>query len=126
MGAGAAANDALLAGAIINPRVLNPARPNGRLQRRQRIILDRMGGISPPAAAPAPPIDTDAGMPEEFRGEIPSHELPAPSDQQVPPPTPVPDDEAEPAFPLPHDPAELPQVPLPPPPEEPAPVDPAP
>jgi monofunctional biosynthetic peptidoglycan transglycosylase len=35
---------ALLAGAIINPRVYSPARPNGRLLRRQQIILARMAG----------------------------------------------------------------------------------
>ena len=34
---------ALLAGAIINPRVLNPAQPTPRLLRRQQIILKRMG-----------------------------------------------------------------------------------
>jgi monofunctional biosynthetic peptidoglycan transglycosylase len=33
---------ALLAGAIINPRVLNPARPTRRLLRRQQIILARL------------------------------------------------------------------------------------
>jgi monofunctional biosynthetic peptidoglycan transglycosylase len=37
---------ALLAGAIINPRVYSPARPNGRLLRRQQIILGRMYGNS--------------------------------------------------------------------------------
>jgi monofunctional biosynthetic peptidoglycan transglycosylase len=37
---------ALLAGAIINPRLLNPARPTTRLLRRQRIILGRMGQVS--------------------------------------------------------------------------------
>lgn len=39
---------ALLAGAIINPRLLNPARPTARLLRRQEIILARMGGVTPP------------------------------------------------------------------------------
>src|SRR5207342_925028 len=39
---------ALLAGAIINPRVLNPARPTTRLIRRQQLILRRMGAIVPP------------------------------------------------------------------------------
>jgi monofunctional glycosyltransferase len=34
---------ALLAGAIINPRVYSPAHPNARLLRRQQIILTRMG-----------------------------------------------------------------------------------
>jgi monofunctional biosynthetic peptidoglycan transglycosylase len=33
---------ALLAGALINPRVYNPGRPNARLLRRQQIILGRM------------------------------------------------------------------------------------
>jgi monofunctional biosynthetic peptidoglycan transglycosylase len=41
---------ALLAGAIINPRLLNPARPTGRLLRRQQLILRRMGLVSPPPA----------------------------------------------------------------------------
>lgn len=34
---------ALMAGAIINPRELNVARPNRRLLRRQQIVLRRMG-----------------------------------------------------------------------------------
>jgi monofunctional biosynthetic peptidoglycan transglycosylase len=39
---------ALLAGAIINPRVHNPARPTARLLRRQQLILKRMNAVSPP------------------------------------------------------------------------------
>jgi monofunctional biosynthetic peptidoglycan transglycosylase len=39
---------ALLAAAIINPRVLNPARPTNRLIRRQQLILRRMGAVTPP------------------------------------------------------------------------------
>ena len=39
---------ALLAGAIINPRVHNPARPTARLIRRQQLILRRMGAVTPP------------------------------------------------------------------------------
>ena len=39
---------ALLAAAIVNPRVLNPTKPNGRLKRRQQIILRRMGAVAPP------------------------------------------------------------------------------
>jgi len=54
------AESALLAAAIVNPRVLNPARPSKGLLRRQQIILGRMGAITPPAAAPfavpVPPI----------------------------------------------------------------------
>jgi monofunctional biosynthetic peptidoglycan transglycosylase len=45
---------ALLAGAIVNPRLLNPARPTTRLLRRQRIILGRMGGVALPPATPPP------------------------------------------------------------------------
>jgi monofunctional biosynthetic peptidoglycan transglycosylase len=42
------ADAALLAGAIVNPRVLNPAHPNTRLLRRQQLILRRMGAVIPP------------------------------------------------------------------------------
>lgn len=38
---------ALLAGAIVNPRVLNPAHPTARLLRRQQIILHRMNAVTP-------------------------------------------------------------------------------
>ena len=39
---------ALLAAAIVNPRVHNPAHPSVRLLRRQQLILRRMGAVSPP------------------------------------------------------------------------------
>ena len=42
------AESAILAGAIINPRVLNPAHPTARLVRRQGIILGRMRTVTPP------------------------------------------------------------------------------
>ena len=42
---------ALLAGAIINPRLLNPLKPTSRLLRRQQMILKRMGGVSPPPSS---------------------------------------------------------------------------
>jgi monofunctional biosynthetic peptidoglycan transglycosylase len=42
------AESALLAGAIINPRVHSPARPTQRLRRRQEIILRRMRVVDPP------------------------------------------------------------------------------
>jgi monofunctional biosynthetic peptidoglycan transglycosylase len=47
---------ALLAGAIINPRILNPSKPTARLLRRQQLILERMGEVVPPPpdASPAP------------------------------------------------------------------------
>jgi monofunctional glycosyltransferase len=40
---------ALLAGAIPNPRVYSPARPNAILLKRQKIILGRMERKTPPA-----------------------------------------------------------------------------
>jgi monofunctional biosynthetic peptidoglycan transglycosylase len=53
---------ALLAGAIINPRLLTPARPTRRLLRRQQIILTRMGSGTqpPPPVAATPDLETDA------------------------------------------------------------------
>jgi monofunctional biosynthetic peptidoglycan transglycosylase len=39
---------AMLAGAIINPRAMNPGKPTPRLYRREQIILKRMGEASPP------------------------------------------------------------------------------
>ncbi len=43
-----ASESALLAAVIINPRVLNPARPTARIVRRQQLILRRMGLVTPP------------------------------------------------------------------------------
>ena len=50
---------AMLAGAIINPRVHNPGRPTTRLLQRQQIILGRMGsaGRSRSETAEAPPAE---------------------------------------------------------------------
>ena len=39
---------ALLAGALINARALDPSHPTGRLLRRQRMLLRRMGRVTPP------------------------------------------------------------------------------
>jgi monofunctional biosynthetic peptidoglycan transglycosylase len=48
-------DSALLAAAIINPRLLNPGNPSKRLLRRQQLILGRMGDVEPPPPAPATP-----------------------------------------------------------------------
>jgi len=52
---------ALLAGAIINPRVMNPFKVTPRLNRRQQIILKRMGDVSAPTPPPAEraPLDDE-------------------------------------------------------------------
>src|SRR3989441_199903 len=44
----APSESALLAAAIVNPRLLTPAHPTTRLIRRQRLILQRMGAGEPP------------------------------------------------------------------------------
>jgi len=77
---------ALLAGAIINPRVLNPGRPTRRLVARQRIILGRMGGVEPPAPVPVPaPADGVTPPPTEelppSPDEIPFTPVPAPAEE---------------------------------------------
>ena len=76
---------ALLAGAIINPRVLNPGHPTARLIRRQELILRRMGAVTPP-----PPIET-VSKPPTIDEAPPQHE-PA-SDPVEPPEEPVAVDE---------------------------------
>jgi membrane peptidoglycan carboxypeptidase len=61
---------ALLAGAIVNPRVLDPSHPSRRLLRRQRVILAAMrrGGLPPAVAAlpkreRTPPVRLDTRRP---------------------------------------------------------------
>jgi monofunctional biosynthetic peptidoglycan transglycosylase len=56
---------ALLAGAIINPRLLDPARPTRRLLRRQRLILARMGSVAPTAPVVERAPEPDRPEPEE-------------------------------------------------------------
>jgi monofunctional biosynthetic peptidoglycan transglycosylase len=66
---------ALLAGAIINPRVYSPANPRGRLVRRQQIILARMPGYEPPAPVPITPVvepEPSDDIPQEAPTEEPS------------------------------------------------------
>jgi monofunctional biosynthetic peptidoglycan transglycosylase len=76
---------ALLAAAIVNPRLMNPARPTPRLLRRQQIILKRMGGVapppgpavSPPANKPAPAEPLPAAPPpaeDDLKNELPGVE----------------------------------------------------
>jgi monofunctional biosynthetic peptidoglycan transglycosylase len=91
---------ALLAGAIINPRLYSPAHPRGRLLRRQQIILARMPGYEPPAPVPIvipilepapedeipePPVEEPASPTVEGdEGEKPASEPPPPAPTQPP------------------------------------------
>jgi monofunctional biosynthetic peptidoglycan transglycosylase len=103
---------ALLAGAIVNPRVHNPARPTARLLRRQQIILSRMGEVTPPppvplvAAAPdAAPVDEALAPPEMVADPIPeAAEREGVAIEPLAPPEPLPLPEPAP-FPAPADPA---------------------
>jgi monofunctional glycosyltransferase len=49
-----AQESALLASAIINPRLLDPGHPTARLRRRQQMILRRMGWVAPPPVLAEP------------------------------------------------------------------------
>jgi monofunctional glycosyltransferase len=89
---------ALLAGAIINPRVLNPAHPSQRLRRRQEIILRRLGSVTPPApAVQDPPIVLPvlpAGEPVEVPGVSEEPAVPRTTEPDLPAPsTELPPDE---------------------------------
>jgi monofunctional biosynthetic peptidoglycan transglycosylase len=87
---------ALLAGAIINPRVLNPSHPNRRLLARQRIILSRMGGVEPPAPLPVP-AQVDPPPSDQLDSSSPPTEEPAePTDDPPFPPLPGSADEGLP------------------------------
>lgn len=68
---------ALMAGAIINPRVHSPAHPTKRLLRRQQIILRRMQFKPPP---PPAPVNESAPIENPI--------VPAPLDVTPPPPPP--------------------------------------
>jgi monofunctional glycosyltransferase len=80
-----ASESALLAGAIANPHIMNPANPSARLRRRQQMIMRRMGAVTPPpvvvespAADPAaPPLVPlpNLGLP----GSLPGTPIPSPT-----------------------------------------------
>ena len=58
---------ALMAAAIINPRLLNIAQPTPRLTRRQQLILRRMGAVTPPEqASPVPHEPLAPQPPDQF------------------------------------------------------------
>jgi monofunctional biosynthetic peptidoglycan transglycosylase len=81
-------DSALLAAAIINPRLLDPGKPSARLRRRQAMLLRRMGAVTPPPviAEPAAPLPAvvevpnpapAGGAPAVLPGEIVPQSKPA-------------------------------------------------
>ena len=100
-----ASQAALMAGAIINPRVLNPANPNPRLLRRQRLIMRRMGAVTPPAPTviAAEAAQPSGAVDERARSAQPEGEpveKTAPPEPEPPAGDPPPD-EPPPAVPTP-------------------------
>jgi monofunctional biosynthetic peptidoglycan transglycosylase len=79
-----AQESALLAAAIANPHILDPAHPSARLRRRQQMIMRRMGAVTPPPVvvepppAPAEPPDGPPLVPLSD-APLPGTPLPAPT-----------------------------------------------
>ena len=72
---------ALLAAAIVNPRLLDPGHPTARLRRRQQMILRRMGGVTPPAPVDNAPATIESvpslpAAPPEAPAVLPGDALP--------------------------------------------------
>jgi monofunctional biosynthetic peptidoglycan transglycosylase len=72
-----APESALLAGAIANPHIMNPAHPTARLRRRQEMIMRRMGAVTPPPVVIEPPplIQPVEGIP--FLPPVPELSVPS-------------------------------------------------
>ena len=97
---------ALLAGALPNPRVMNPGDPNKRLRARQRMILSRMkrwGYLvekevltqpKPEAQSPEGPPSTGTTSPEETDPDLTPPETETPETETAAEPEPEPEPEA--------------------------------
>jgi monofunctional glycosyltransferase len=70
------AESALLAAALSNARLLNPAHPTPRLRRRQAMVMRRMGAVTPPPVVAAPVLPPPPAAP----ADDPGTEIPAPDD----------------------------------------------
>ena len=77
-----ASESALLAAAIANPHIMDPARPSARLRRRQQMIMRRMGAVTPPPVVAEPPAvhpeQPPALVPLPSQG-LPGTPVPAPT-----------------------------------------------
>jgi monofunctional biosynthetic peptidoglycan transglycosylase len=79
---------ALLAGAIVNPRILSPANPPSRLLARQRLVLRRMRYVEPPPVVPdATALPEVEPFDSTEPGALPGSALPP---EQAPPHKPLP------------------------------------
>jgi monofunctional glycosyltransferase len=87
---------ALLAGAIINPHVHSPDQPTARLRRRQQMILQRMGAVTPPPVVAESPAAKPVDIPA-----VPVSGAPAPAPTGATPPSALPGQPVQPAPQLP-------------------------
>ena len=91
-----ASESALLAAAIANPRVLSPAHPSPRLLRRQKMVMRRMGAVTPPPVVAGAVVPPPASMPDlqplpelpasSTSDELPGQPTPAPKGPGAKPP----------------------------------------
>jgi monofunctional biosynthetic peptidoglycan transglycosylase len=90
---------ALLAAAIINPRLHDPGTPTARLRRRQEMVMRRMGAVTPPPVTAEPSVPADVpeltepamappagGVPAVLPGEIVPSSKPPSGKPPGPPP----------------------------------------
>jgi monofunctional biosynthetic peptidoglycan transglycosylase len=56
---------ALLAAALVNARLLDPGHPTSRLKRRQQMVLQRMGRVTPPPVIAGPARNPPTGVEED-------------------------------------------------------------
>jgi monofunctional biosynthetic peptidoglycan transglycosylase len=110
------AESALLAGAIVNPRLLSPSHPTARLLNRQRLILGRMNVVVPPPDVAAAHQDSPESPEAEAAGEPqpeddkPEEETPA-TDADAPRAEGAPEEESQPEAPTePQPPSDDPQA----------------
>jgi monofunctional biosynthetic peptidoglycan transglycosylase len=68
---------ALLAGAIVNPRALDPGHPTSRLKRRQQMVMRRMGAVTPPPVVAGPLPEAPAPRAEDPIPAVPVEQTPA-------------------------------------------------
>lgn len=68
---------ALLAAAIVNPRILDPGHPTSRLRRRQQMVMRRMGAVTPPPVVAGPVPETPAPQPADPVPALPVDAAPA-------------------------------------------------
>ena len=94
---------ALLAAAIINPRVLDPGQPTARLRRRQQMIMRRMGAVTPPPVVAGPEVPASPGEIPRMPVTEPVPALPPGTPQPV-----VPGEALPPVAPLPAKPCDKP------------------